>query len=338
MSLHLGHKLLLLLGFSLSLEFSVNQFLSLEEFASQGVNVSDGTLVPRMVLDVFNGRSVCGVNSQDSVEHILEFFTVESVSALDLRLISFVGLPEDVLSAGNDQFIVGISLGVSLGEWGSTTDQDEEDDTTGKKIDCRTAVRLSHVDFGSHVRFSTQDGVQLTRSVFAREEGSKTEIGDLEVETSIEQKVFGLEISVGNTLFVAVFESFNDDSEVSSGGFFRESARVSDVFKEFTTRDEFHEDGDDFVRLAIFLDVIDGFVEFKQVNNIGVLELSKDFDFLLEGLHVKTGMGVLDDFDGTVVVGSRVETELDSGVVAGTESFNEDVVTKSGVFVFDSLH
>jgi len=178
----------------------------------------------------------------------------------------------------------------------------------------------------------------LTRSVFAREEGSKTEIGDLEVETSIEQKVFGLEISVGNTLFVAVFESFNDDSEVSSGGFFRESARVSDVFKEFTTRDEFHEDGDDFVRLAIFLDVIDGFVEFKQVNNIGVLELSKDFDFLLEGLHVKTGMGVLDDFDGTVVVGSRVETELDSGVVAGTESFNEDVVTKSGVFVFDSLH
>jgi len=194
------------------------------------------------------------------------------------------------------------------------------------------------VDFGGHVGFSTQDGVQLTRSVFTREEGSKTEICDLEVETSIEQKVFGLQISVSNTLFVAVFESFNDDSEVGSGGFFRESARVSDVFEEFTTRNQFHEDGDDFVGLAIFLDVIDGFVEFKQVDDIWVLEFSKDFDFLLESLHVETGMGVLDDFNGTVVVGSRVKTELNSGVVTGTEGFDEDVVTKSGIFVFDSLH
>jgi hypothetical protein len=178
----------------------------------------------------------------------------------------------------------------------------------------------------------------LTRSVFTREEGSETEIGDLEVETSIEQKVFRLEISVSNTLIVAVFKSLNDDSEVGSGGFFRESARVSDVFEEFTTRNEFHEDGDNFVRLAIFLDVIDGFVEFKQVDDIWVLELSKDFDFLLESLHVETGMGVLDDFNGTVVVGSWVETELNSGVVASTEGFNEDVVTESGIFVFDSLH
>jgi hypothetical protein len=87
------------------------------------------------------------------------------------------------------------------------------------------------------------------KGILASEESGETEVGNLEVELGVEQEIFWLKISVGNALVVAVFESFDEDSEVGSGDFFRESARVSDVLEKLTTWNEFHDNGDGFVCL-----------------------------------------------------------------------------------------
>jgi len=63
--------------------------------------------------------------------------------------------------------------------------------------------------------------------------------------------------------------------------------------------------------LSILLDIIDGFMEFNKVNDVRVGELSKDFDFLLQGLHVEAWMAVFDHFDGEVLIDGRIVSKLD---------------------------
>lgn len=207
MILHLGHEFLLLLGFSLLLEFSINHLLSLEEFRLEGAHIRNGTIIPGMTFNLFNSGSVGGFKRKHGIDKISEFETVELFLTRCLGLILFVGLPEDVLSAGNKELVMGIALGVSLGKrWGSA-EHDEKDNGRSKEIDRSTAVGFSQVDFGSHVGFSTQNSVELSSAVLAAEESGETEIGDLQVEVGIKQEIFGLEISVNNALAVAIFQS-----------------------------------------------------------------------------------------------------------------------------------
>ena len=81
-----------------------------------------------------------------------------------------------------------------------------------------------------------------------------------------------------------------------------------------------------------------------------MLDLGKDFDFLFQGFQVETWMGVLNDFDCIILVGSRIISELNSkgllegkkglvlGVIAASESFDKDVFVKGSVFLFKAFH
>jgi hypothetical protein len=290
-----------------------------------------------MFLDHFNSWSVSGFRSQHSIDQVLEVFTVEVFLTLLLWLILFMGLPEDISSSSHKELVVRVGSGVSLGERWSTTDHDEEDNTTGEEIYSRAAVWLSEVDFRSHVGFSTQDGVEFAGAIFAGHEGSETEVSDFKVEVGVEEKVFGLQVSVGDALFIAVVKSFNKGSEVSSGGFLREFAGVGDVFEEFTSRNELHDDGNSLVGLAVLLDIVSGISKFDKVDDVGVVESRKDFDFLLDGLEVKTWVRVLDDLNSAIFVDRRSITQLDFRVVAASESLDKNVFAKTGVLVFEAL-
>ena len=105
--------------------------------------------------------------------------------------------------------------------------------------------------------------------------------------------------------------TFNENSEISSGDFLGESARVGNVLKEFTAGNELHDNRDGLVGFSVFLDVISRFLEFNKVDDIGVIQSRENFDFLLQGLQVETWVGVFNDFDSKVLVGRRIITELD---------------------------
>jgi len=283
----------------------------LEEFRLEGAHIGNRTVIPGMTFDLFNSGPVGRFKREHGIDKISEFKTVKLFLARLFGLILFMSLPKDVLSAGDKELVMGIALGVSFGKWWGSTDHDEKNDGRSKEIDGGTAVGFSQVNFGSHVGFSTQNSVKLSSTVLTAEKSGETEIGDLQVEVGIKQEIFGLEISVNNTLAVAVFQSFNENSEIGSGDFLGESARVGNVLKEFTTRNEFHDDRDSLVGFSVFLDVISRFLEFNKVDDIGVIQGRENLDFLLQGLQVETWVGVFNDFDSKVLVGRRIITELD---------------------------
>lgn len=67
--------------------------------------------------------------------------------------------------------------------------------------------------------------------------------------------------------------TFDENLEISSSDFFRESARADDIFKKFTARNEFKDNSDDFVRGSVLFDVIDFFVEFNEVQDMRMFEI-----------------------------------------------------------------
>jgi len=76
-----------------------------------------------------------------------------------------------------------------------------------------------------------------------------------------------------------------------------------DIIKHFTTSDEFHDDRDNFVCVAGFLDVVNSGVAIDQVDDVGMFESGESEDFSFDVFEVKVEERVFNDLYGIVLVG-----------------------------------
>lgn len=116
-------------------------------------------------------------------------------------------------------------------------EEGEEDDTSRVDIGSLGVLASSLDDFRGSVEFgaSAQDlGVSF--------EMREIEVGNLEGEIATNQQVFKLEIHVGNTRIVKVFDTVDQLSEIGSHQFVIDIlAMVHDEIKEITVGGEFHD-------------------------------------------------------------------------------------------------
>jgi len=104
---------------------------------------------------------------------------------------------------------------------------------------------------------------------------------------------------------VAVVEGMHDLVEDVAGFGFTEVALSSNSFEEFTTGADFHNE----VNIST---IFEDFVEF---NDVGMIELLHDFNFVLETCGV-LDLGFGDGLDGSGGLGDLVDPSEDSTITS----------------------
>lgn len=112
---------------------------------------------------------------------------------------------------------------------------DEQDDGSGKKIDGFWEIWLLQVDFRRHVVEGSKLCLQVARSVSAFNWASEPKIGKFEVEISIKQKILWFEISMGETLRMAMIKTSQKLLEEVPGKVLREWTSVGNEVEQLTS-------------------------------------------------------------------------------------------------------
>jgi len=317
------HDLLLFLGQLILLHL----LLDLSELLHKLIQLNSGTIVPLVSLNLGNRQSVDGVKSQHIVHKRLEFLAIKV-----LRLRALMSLPEILVFASANLLVV-LILRSSSAEGESTTNHNEQNDTSSKKINSRALIRLLKVDLGSHISLGTQNSVQVRSLLMTLNHSSVTKIGDLQIEVLVQKEVLRLEISVADAVVVAILDTFDELLEVSSSQSLAEISHGDDVLKELTTFNDFHDDQEYLIALSVLLDVVDGFVSLDQVDDVGVIYLLQHISLLRDSVNLETLVTVRDDLASSHSTSLHVLTKLNFSVVTTSQGFHENVVSASSVLL-----
>lgn len=185
---------------------------------------------------------------EHTLNEILEGFGEES-GGLVLRMT----LPENVSSVGCETFVEWITWGGRV-EWRMLGDHDEKDDGSGEQVDRSTQIWLLLVDLRSHVVWSTQLGVKEFGSISSVNWGSKSKVRNLDIVLT-DQDILGLQISVGNTIEVAVIKTTEELLEIESSDSFREFTTLGNVVEQLTAVGDLKNDVVDGLLFAVCFDV-----------------------------------------------------------------------------------
>jgi hypothetical protein len=115
--------------------------------------------------------------------------------------------PENISSIGSQAPVERI-LGLSCGEGRVLGNHNEKNDGCSKKINGSTLVGLSQVNFRSHIILGSQLRLQIASSIFTNYWCSKAKVCNFQVEALVQKYVFRLEVSVSDTILVAIFKTF----------------------------------------------------------------------------------------------------------------------------------
>lgn len=124
----------------------------------------------------------------------------------------FETFPVNVWALLVDTFVVWVSL-LSLRKWLVICNPCEKADSSCEEVGILSEVRLLLVDFWSHVSWSSEEFARLTLSDVV----SKSEIGDFKIVLSVNEKVLGLDVPVGDLVLVAMRKAFKQLLEEVSG-------------------------------------------------------------------------------------------------------------------------
>lgn len=190
------------------------------------------------------------------------------------------------------------------------SDHDEQDDGTSKDVDLLTLVGLIKVDLRSHVIHGAKLSRQVSTAVSTLNWSSKTKVRNFESEILVQQKILWLQISVSNSLFVAVLQTRNELFEEVSGKRLIESSGDSNEVEELSSHGELEHDVLDLELLAVVF-LVGADSELDLLDDVLVLEdshcLHLSHDQLL-GLVVDI---LLEDLDGNLAPSAGIETQFD---------------------------
>ena len=204
----------------------------------------------------------------------------------------------------------------------------EQDDRSGEEINGFWEIWLLQVDLRRHVVESSKLGLQIARSVSAFNWSCKSEIGKFEIEIGIEQKILWFEISMGETLRMAMIKTRQKLFEEVPGNVLREWTCVSDEVEQLTAKCELQDDVVHFFFLTAILD-IGVFSILELLNDVVMFEFFHGLDFGLNKLLFSVVKVTFHDFDGNFATGFSVLGKLYFAAGSRTKGPEDSEFSKS---------
>ena len=189
-----------------------------------------------MSSDVCDGGSVLAIVAEKLKDEILK--GVGQVLSTGL-------LPVGGIVALEEQ-VVEILVLFGLLEWEDALDNDEQNDTSGEHVDLSTVVVLAFLDLGSHVGH----GASVRLQIVDFSEGSKAEIGDLQIHALIDQDVFKFEVSVNDSFSVHVLENITHLRKEETATVFSHSSESLTEIKEETAGNKLEKNVNEVANLS----------------------------------------------------------------------------------------
>ena len=112
------------------------------------------------------------------------------------------------------------------------------------------------------------------------------EVGDLQVEFIVQEKVFGFEVSMRDAVAVTIVDGVDQLVEIISCDLLLEATHIGNIPKELPGVGEVQYHVLGLVGLAVLLGVDAVLVVLLDIQDIGVGELGQDSNFVFEGLDV----------------------------------------------------
>merc|ERR1712054_614511 len=143
-----------------------------------------------------------------------------------------------------------------------SSNHDEEANGGSEQVGGPGIVHSDIGDLGCHVAQSTENCSMLTVTISALNHVGEAEVSDLEVEVSVEEQVFGLEVSVHDAFVVAELQTVEQLVEVETSSVLVEGTRHGDDVEHLAGLGKFEGD------------VVDPLLAGRLV--VDVLAISKD--------------------------------------------------------------
>lgn len=278
------------------------------------------------MLDLFNGGSFFGVQGNHGVEQIFKVLAKEGV----VLLLDFAVLvPELVVLSIEEASEIDSTDSVVFGMGKHASGQEGEEDDTSRVDISSLGVLASSLD---DLRGSVELG-SSTQDLGVIGKVRKVEIGNLKGVIGTDQQVFKLEIHVGNTGGVEVFQTFDQLSEIGSHQFIVDIlAVVHDEIKEVTVGGEFHDGVGNFLAGSLG-DGLSFVFNMMSSDNIGVVD-KRETGLVLE-ISVGLVGGIGEDLHGVVLLGDLGVDQV-HGEFSLVQSFDDgDVAESFGVISAD---
>lgn len=159
----------------------------------------------------------------------------------------------------------------------------------------------------------------------------KPEVSYLE-NIVLDKDVFGLEVSMSDSIFDELPESTQNLEEEFHGDLFCESARLEEVGSQSSTLGQFEDN----------VEIIDSFVHVEELDNIGAFQLFVDLNFRVEGIlvvFVFENLVFVDDLHSDLRLGLLLNSQVDlgEGPFAQLGSQENDIFTYSFLSVAHQL-
>jgi len=159
-------------------------------------------------------------------------------------------------------------------------------------------VSLFHDQFWRHVRSGSQDRFEEATAVTTLDWCREAEICESNVEIAVEHDVLGLQVTMGDTLYVHVVAHLQHLLEVVAANLNRERLQSNEIEK-FTASNELKGHVGDRDLSTIRLGLNSVFFEVQQFNHVGMVKILVDFGLILEGLDgfsTILWVGLVEDF------------------------------------------
>ena len=153
--------------------------------------------------------------------------------------------------------------------------------------------------------------MENSSSIFSSEEAGEAKVSKFEDKLLVEENIFGFDISVSIAFGVHVIKSVHHLVEVGSSDDFREFASVGDEVEEFSSSDVFQNDSKAFVSRFILFFVGGVFPHVDKLDEVFVVKVFHDVEFVLEDRETGGLFFVFFDGDKIAVL---ILTEFDSEI------------------------
>ena len=194
-------------------------------------------LHPRMGKNLRHWWPVWALKLKHTLDQVLKLLTEVSFFAW---FVLAVGSPENVSSVSSQTPVEWV-IWLGGGEWWMLSNHDEQNDRWGEKIYRFSLVWLFEMDFWCHVVECTELGVEIASTISSLDWSSKTEICYLENVVLIEEKVLWFEISVRESVLMAVIETAHELFKVVSCDVLLKPSWYGNEVEKFSSEGQFED-------------------------------------------------------------------------------------------------
>lgn len=183
---------------------------------------------PGILLEIIDIHPLLRISLELRLAHFSE------LGREDTTIIVSEGIPELAILFLAERSVKGISLLVSIFEWGALSQHHERDYDRGEDVVVCPFARFSL----EHLRWLIALGTSsIDHRIFSfvGEFLGETKVDDLEPELGIKHQVFHLEVTMGDSVIMAEFDTIKKLLHIVSGHLLIENTSLRNVVKKLTS-------------------------------------------------------------------------------------------------------